>query len=109
MQKFILAAVGFAALSTPGIAADFDGPRCCRERETFLEEPAPRVVERERIVERHYYEPVPVVREKVYVEPRHVAPRVYVDVDVGGWHDGWRPRRHWRAGPVWHGRRGPWW
>ena len=109
MKKIVLAAIGIAALTTPGIAADLDGPRCCRERETFLEEPAPRVVERERIVERHYYEPVPVVREKVYVEPRYVAPRVFVDVDVGGWHDGWRPRRHWRAGPVWHGRRGPWW
>jgi hypothetical protein len=109
MQKIILAALGVAALTSPGAAADFDGPPCCRERETFLEQPARRVVERERIVERHYYEPAPVVREKVYVEHRYVAPRVFVDVDVDSWREGWRPRRHWRAGPGWHHHRGPWW
>lgn len=66
-------------VGTPALGADL-GPYYS-ERERAIEEPAPpRVVERERIIERHYYQPVPVYREQpVYVEPREYvyAPRVY--------------------------------
>ena len=74
MHKLALLAVSFC-FATPAFAGDL-GPY--PERDSYYERPAPPVVERERIIERHYYEPAPVYERRVYVEPPvYYAPRLY--------------------------------
>jgi len=84
--------------ASPSLAADLDGPYY-RERDVVIEQPAPVVVERERIIEHHYYEP----REEVYVAPRYYAPRVYAPY---AYDDGYRGYRaaYFAAKPLfwWH-------
>ena len=94
-------AAAFLALSTPALAADLDYP--------------PPVVERERIIERRTYVPAPVIRERVYVEPRvygYDEPRVYWDgprYRAYGWRQ-WDRRPYATAGWGWdRGHRGRHW
>ena len=67
----------------------------------------PRVVERERVIEHHYYyEPAPAYTERrVYVEPREYAyvppAEVYVDRPYRYAYAGWRPRFFFPRG-IWH-------
>jgi hypothetical protein len=76
MKHLLCAVVAIGTLSQPAWAADLGG---YEERETYVERPA-RVIERERIIERRYYEPryaydeEPQVYPEVYYVPR---PRVY--------------------------------
>lgn len=111
MRRLALFSLPLLIISGPALSADLDGP-VYRERDVVIEQPAPRVVERERIVERHYhYQPAPVYTERrVYTEPRYYAPRVYAEdayydrprhyryVDAG-W---WRPRHFFPRGHYWH-------
>jgi hypothetical protein len=78
MKRLMFTLASLFGLSTPALAADLDGP-VYRERETYIERPAPPVVERERIIERYYYhEP----RVETYVVPRVYERPVYADRDV---------------------------
>ena len=87
------------------------------ESHTVIERPAPpRVVERERIIEHHYYERGTVYRERrVYVEtpayayaPRIYAPEVYNDRPSIYAYAGWRAHFFFPRGPFWHRHR-RWW
>jgi hypothetical protein len=101
MHKLAFLAVPLFAVTTPATAADL-GPY--PERDSYYERPAPQVVERERIIERHYYEPAPVYERRVYAEPPvYDAPRVYADGYYGRpyAYTGWRPR-HFYPRPYWH-------
>jgi hypothetical protein len=101
MKRLALLAIPLVFMPTPALSADLDGP-VYRERRVVIERPAiPRVIERERIIER-YFEPAPVYTERVYVEPRVYAPPVYGYYDqpyryeYAGWHQRhFLPRRHW--------------
>ena len=109
MYKLVFLAVPLFAFATPAHAADL-GPY--PERESYYERPAPPVVERERIIERHYYESAPVYERRVYVEPPvYYAPRVYADDYYGRpntyAYAGWRPR-HFFPKPYWHYRHRGW-
>ena len=78
MRRLALFSLPLLILSTPALSADLDGP-FYRDRDVVIERPAPRVIERERIVEHHHhhYESVPVyTQRRVYAEPRYYAPRV---------------------------------
>lgn len=96
----IMTALG---LATTARAADLDGPIYEERDRAVIERPAPPrvVVERERIIEHHYYEP----RAEVYVAPpRYYAPRAYAPPYAyayeGGYraaYDDYRPRPFW-----WH-------
>jgi hypothetical protein len=108
MRRLALFTTPLLALSTSALSADLDGP-VYRERDVVIERPAPRIIERERIVEHHHhhYQPVPVYQERrVYVEPRYYAsedvfyarPRAYRHVHAG-W---WRPRHFFPRGHYWH-------
>jgi hypothetical protein len=73
MKRLMLAMASGLGLSIPALAADLDGP-IYRERDTYIDRTAPAVVERERIIERHYYhEP----RVETYVGPRVYERPVY--------------------------------
>jgi hypothetical protein len=87
--------IGFAAQSVS--AADLGG---YEERETYVERPA-RIIERERIVERRYYEPRYYDDEpEVFQAPR---PRVYGYYAAGYPYYGPRfyYRQHWRGYRHW--------
>ena len=107
MNRLALLAIPLLSLPTAPIAADLDGPGYS-ERDVVIEHPAPpRVVERERIIERHYYEPAPVYREeRVYVEPRVVyGPRYYDEAYYGPdtyAYAGWRPHYFFSRRAFWH-------
>ena len=109
MRCLALLAIPLLSLATPAAAADL-GPYY-PDRQTYIERPEPpRIVERERIIERRYYEPAPVYREPVYVEPRaYYAPRVYRDAyyyprPYAAYAYDWRPRHFFPRGPFWHHR-----
>jgi hypothetical protein len=73
MKHLLCAVAGIVSFAAqPAWAADFGG---YEERETYVERPA-RIIERERIIERRYYEPSYVYDDEpeVYYVPR---PRVY--------------------------------
>ena len=115
MKRLALVSLPFFCFCTPAIGADL-GPYYS-ERDAVIERPAPpRVVERERIIERHYYEPAPVYTERrVYVEtpgyayaPRVYAPEIYYDRPYTYAYAGWRPRYFFPRGPIWH-RHHRWW
>ena len=78
MKRFVLMSLPMLCLATSAPGADL-GPY---PGETIERPAPPSVVERERIIEHHfYYAPPPVVAERrVYVEPRAYvyAPRAYV-------------------------------
>lgn len=108
MKRLALVSLPLLSLCTPAIGADL-GPYYS-ERDTVIERPAPpRVVERERIIERRYYEPAPVYTERrVYVEPgyayapRIYAPDVYYDRPYSYAYAGWRPHFFFPRGHFWH-------
>lgn len=114
MKAVLIPALGAVLLASPAFAADLGG---YEERE-YVERAAPpaTVVERERTVERRYYEPAPVVRKRadVVVVPEArvdvVVPRrevlVYDDVGPDVY---WRPRQqsHGAYGHRW-GRHNRW-
>ena len=85
MRSFAFAIVASIALASPVLAADLDREPCCAERGAY--------VERERIVERRYYVPPPVV-EEVVVAPRYYAPRYYAGPVFypRAYYRDWRPR-----------------
>ena len=79
MRRLALFSVPLLVFSTPAVTADLDGP-VYRERAVVIERPAPRIIERERIVEHHHhhYQPAPVyTARRVHAEPRYYTPRVY--------------------------------
>ena len=109
MRRLALFSLPLLILSTPALSADLDGP-IYRERDVVIERPAPRIIERERIVEHHHhhYEAPRVYNERrVYVEPRYYASRNYDDAYAGrpyryahaGW---WRPRHFFPRDRYWH-------
>jgi hypothetical protein len=109
MKSLALFCLPLLSLCTPAFGADLDP--YYSERDTVIERPAPpRVVERERIIERHYYEPAPVYRERrVYVEtpgyayaPRVYAPDIYYDRPYNYAYAGWRPHFFFPRAPFWH-------
>ena len=110
MNKLALLAVPLLGFATPAVAADL-GPY--PERESYYERPTPpTVVERERIIERRYYEPAPVYERRVYVEPPvYYAPPVYADTyyarPYAYAYTGWLPR-HFFPRPYWHHRYHGW-
>jgi hypothetical protein len=106
MQKLGLLAILFLTFATPALAADL-GPY--PERDSYYERSAPSVVERERIIEHHYYEPAPVYERRVYVEPPIYAPRAYADDYYASpyAYAGWQPR-HFFPRPFWHHRHRGW-
>jgi hypothetical protein len=115
MNRLALFSLPLLSLCTPAFGADL-GPYYS-ERDTLIERPAPpRVVERERIIERHYYEPAPVYTERrVYVEtpgyayaPRVYAPDIYYDRPDSYAYAGWRPHFFFPRAPFWHRHR-RWW
>ncbi len=85
MRSFAFAIVASITLASPVVAADLDREPCCAERGGY--------VERERIVERRYYIPPPVV-EEVVVAPRYYAPRYYAGPVFYSrpYYRDWRPR-----------------
>jgi len=115
MKRFALFSLPLLSLCTPAFGADL-GPYYS-ERDAVIERPPPpRVVERERIIERHYYAPAPVYTERrVYVEtpayayaPRIYAPDVYYDRPYTYAYAGRRPHFFFPRGPFWH-RHHRWW
>lgn len=98
MQRLAFFSIPLLLLSTPAVSADLDGPA--------YRAPPP-VVERERIIERQYYEPPPAyVERRVYVEEPEVyyEPRVhtYYDRPYGYAYAGWRPRYFFPRAHRWH-------
>ena len=96
MRRLALFSLPVLILATPALSADLDG---YRERDVVIERPAPRIIERERIIEHHHhhYQHAPVYTERrVYVEPHYYAPRVYAD---DTYYD--RPHRHRYAHAGW--------
>lgn len=96
MKNLFLLAVPTLALATPALSADL----YYRDSSgVVIEQP---VVERERIIERRYYAPAPVVRERVVVDP----PRVYYAPPRRGYYTagygtyGYGPA-HYGYEPVW--------
>ena len=82
MRKLAVLAFPLLAMASPAFSADYDGP-IYRERNVVIESPP--VIERERIVERRYYEPVPVYSERVVVEPRfQYRTRRWLGPNAGG-------------------------
>jgi hypothetical protein len=112
MKRLGLLAIPLLCLSTPAGSADLYGP-VYRERDVVIERPAPpRVIERERIVERHYYyPPAPAYAERrVYSEPRvyHHSPAYEDAYDVRPYshaYAGWRPHYFVPRRAYWYGRR----
>lgn len=104
MKPLALVPLSLILLANPASAADLDGP-AFRERDVVIERPAPsRVVERERIIEHHYYEPAPLYTERrVYVEPREYVyrPRVYGYAEPYAY-AGWRPHYFFPRRDFWH-------
>lgn len=91
MKHLVLFAIPAFALASPALSADL----YYRDSSgVVIEQP---VVERERIIERRYYAPAPVVRERVVIEtPRvYYAPRDYYAADYG-----YRPA-YYGYGPRW--------
>ena len=77
MKRFAFLLFPLLCFSGPAISADLDGP-VYRERETVIERPLPPRIVEKRVIEHHYYEPVPVYERRIYTEPRaYYAPRVY--------------------------------
>jgi hypothetical protein len=82
-------------------AADLDGPLYEERDRVVIERPAPRVIERERIIEHHYYER----RPEVYVAPpRAYAPKAYAPYSYA--YDGDYRVYGYGPGPFWHRHRG---
>jgi hypothetical protein len=108
MKRLALLSLPLLCLSTPTLSADL-GPSYS-ERDIPIERPAPRIVERERIIEHHYYELAPVYRERrVYVEPREYvyaprayAPDIYYDGPYRYAYSGWRPHHFFPRRAYWH-------
>jgi opacity protein-like surface antigen len=101
MQRLALATVSIFLAASPALAADLDGP-VYRERESYIERPAPPAVVERRIVERYnYYEPV-----ETYAPPRRVyAPYAWSD----RWYDGeygynYRRSAYYAGWPFWRHR-----
>jgi len=113
MRRLALFSLPWLILSAPALSADLDGP-LYGQRDPALERPAPRIIERERIVEyhHHHYQPAPVYTEdRVYIEPRYYAPRrVYGEDGYDDWRRAsrysyagwWRPRHGLPRGRSWH-------
>jgi hypothetical protein len=98
MKRLALITLPIVCLSTPVLAADL-GPGY--DGDVAVVRPAPRVIERERIVERYYAAPREVFVEprEAYVEPRvYYGPRPYAYAGYGAY---WRHGGYWR-----HHRRG---
>jgi hypothetical protein len=113
MKRLALLSLPLLCLSTPAISADL-GPYPDRYSYTPPPPPPP-IVERERIIERHYYEPAPVYTERVYVEPRayYYAPRVYAPDEYYGRpyaysYAGWRPHYFFPRRVFWRGHHRGW-
>jgi hypothetical protein len=88
----LLAAIG-SVVATPTFAADLDD-LAYSQRDVVIERPAPRVVERERIIERHYYYEPRGRIDETHVAPRTYAPSAYaVPVYAYGDGCGWLRRR----------------
>ena len=102
MRRLGLIAIPFLSFSTPALSADLDGPYY-RERDVVIERPAPpRVVERERIVERHYYPSTYYGERRVfsgYYEPR--AYGYYGRPYSYNYYDD-RPRHYFPRRAFWH-------
>jgi hypothetical protein len=92
----VIAAIGCWA--TPLLAADLDGPVYEERDRVVIERPAPRVIERERIIERYYDAP----GQEVYVAPSYYAHRVYAPYAYN-YYDGYRASRpaYFLARPHW--------
>ena len=102
MKPIQLAAMSLIAVATA--TPSYAGGDYYGHSEVYIEAPAPRVVARERIIERDYYQP-PVV--ETYIAPRYYPRHAsrYRDVYYDGgryyrrWDDdeSWRPtyRSHW--------------
>ena len=106
MRRLSFLAIPLLLLSTPASSADLDGP-VYRERDVVIERPAPRIVERERVIEHHHhYVPAPVYTERrIYAEPRvFYRPRVYAYhyKPFRHAHAGWRARHDYPRGHRWH-------
>jgi hypothetical protein len=104
MQRCLIPVLaGFACVATPVLAADLEGPVYSERERVVVERPAPPVVvERERIIEHHYYEP----REEVYVAPRYYEPRVYAPYGYNyAYEDGYR----FYGRPAYFAHRPYWW
>ena len=107
MKRLGLLAIPLLCLSTPAGSADLYGP-VYRERDVVIERPAPpRVIERERIVERHYYyPPAPAYAERrIYSEPRvyHHSPAyedAYYVRPYSHAYTGWRRTISSHGGPT---------
>jgi len=111
MKRFAFLVFPLLCLSGPAISADLDGP-VYRERETVIERPLPPRIVEKRVIEHHYYEPVPVYERRIYTEPRaYYAPRVYDEAYYARpyrahAYAGWRPRYFFPRERYWHHRRG---
>src|SRR5258708_6116143 len=105
MNRLALSSISLFFLGTPAFAADLDGP-VYRERDTYFERPAPTVIERERIIEHHYYY---APRVETYVAPRVYERPVYGYRDAY-YDDGYRYRRpaYFAAPPFWSHRHRGW-
>jgi hypothetical protein len=94
-------------LPRPSLAADLDGPGYVERDRVIVERPAaPKVIERERIIERNYYEPAPVYAPppRVYYEDSYYdVPRPYVYA-YGYRPHYWRPRQAYFVRPWWRHR-----
>lgn len=103
MKALAIPMLGAVLVASPAFAADLGG----YDERSYADEGPSRVVERGRIVERRYYEPAPVVRQRV-VREEIVVPRREVlvedDYPVDSY---WGPRRYYSGfyGPRWYGHR----
>lgn len=91
MQRLAISAACLALLSSSAMAADFGYGYGYEARDTYYERP---VVERERIIERHYYY-APIVEQRVF--ETYAPPRIYPPAYVyrhASYDDDYRYRRH---------------
>jgi hypothetical protein len=101
MLRLALLPLSLALLTASATAADLDRPYYS-EREPYYDRPAPRVVERERIIEHHHhYVPAPPVHveKRIYVEPRTIHRHHAGEYRPHYTDFAWRPRRFFRH---WH-------
>jgi hypothetical protein len=102
MNRLALLALPVLTLATPAMSGDYYG-RYPRES-IYYYRPAPQVLVRERIIERHYYTPAPAYRERVYYKPpfAYYPPRRVYAYD-------YRPRYYAPRWRHWHHHRHHWW
>ena len=100
MQRLAISAACLTLLSASAMAADFGYGYGYETRETYYDRP---VVERERIIERHYYH-APIIEQRVfetYALPR-IFPPAYVYRHVADDDDySYRRRAYRRFNPGW--------